>query len=148
MSEVNAPATLTPPVASAITFNGTSGDVYWLTNVTGLDGAPRRVTVEDKPRTDGGIWKPAPMGGRHIVIEGLLVPSDGTASARNTMADSLIDAVDEMFDTATGTWAWTPSGQTAHSIEVYGEMPVQITGSYVKSFIFGLYAPDPTITVA
>ena len=147
MSEINAPATLyVPSGTNNVVFNVDDGsDTYWLTNVTGLDGAPRRTTREPKPRTDGGIRKPAPKDGRLITIEGIVIAS--TVADRNDMCDYLIAGVDELFGDTHGSWLWSPTGQPTVGVYVYGEMPVAFTGGYVKSFIFALYAPDPTIWV-
>jgi hypothetical protein len=150
MSEINAPATLTTP-AGTVSFNPASptSNYYFLTNVDGLDQAPVRATVDDKPQADGGILYTSLRGARHITIEGLVVSASGVSN-RGTMCDALLAALDSIVD-ADGSWAWTPSGQTEHALTVRGDVAVKYSGGGgggPKSFIFGLVAADPTITIA
>ena len=61
--------------------------------------------------------------------------------------DILAAALDQILR-ADGTFAWTPPGQTEHSLTVRCDVPVSFTGSFQKQFIFGLVAADPTVVVA
>jgi hypothetical protein len=151
VSEINAPVTFTFP-SSTLSFNpvfpGTA-DYYWLTNVVGLDQAPLRVTQDDKPQAPGAILHTSIRGPRHITIEGLVVANSSVAN-RNTKCDSLRAAL-EAIENADGTWAWTPTGQTSHSVTVRCDIPIVYSGGQgggPKSFIFGLVAANPTITIA
>jgi hypothetical protein len=141
MSEFFAPATLTTP-GGTLTFNPSSGDGYYVSNITGLDQAPIRAPIDDKPQTDGGIVHDFFKGPRHITIEGLVVAS--SASARNTSTDSLVTALDSILR-ADGTWTWTPSGQSLKTLTVRCDVPVSFPGAFLKRFIFGLVAANPVI---
>lgn len=145
MAEISAVYTLTTPGVD-VTFNSGS-DVYRVTNLEGLDQAPIRAPVDDAPQTDGGIVHDFFHGPRYVTVEGLLLPADGSASARNTMEANLISALDAILR-ADGTLAWTPSGQSARSLTVRCFTPARFAPwqgfPQFKTFIFGLVAADPT----
>lgn len=128
-----------------ITFANTgSGDEYLLdpTQCHGLDGAPLRVPVDDRPQTDGGIVFDGHKGPRHIFIAGLLLCRTGTVVARNTMEDNLRTALEDIL-AADGSLTWTPSGGSSRTLEVRCEIPLETTGGWLKQFSFGLVAADP-----
>lgn len=145
MAEFSAVHTLTTPGVD-ITFNSGT-DVYYITGITGLDGAPIRAPIDDSPQTDGGIIHDFFYGPRHFTIEGLLLPDGLSVATRNTMEANLLSALDAILR-ADGTWAWTPTGQAARSLTVRCDVPAQFStwagNPMVKAFIFGLVAADPT----
>lgn len=140
---------------AGLTFNDTSGDTYITTDIQGLDGAPIRSEVDDKPQTDGGIMFPAFLGPRHVTFEGFIgIRSQefGTNKAAyiavmDYMEEAMIDALESIRPTTypvsgAGTLYWT-----GHSLTVYHDSPVLFRGDqFAKRFVFGLVAPDPTIS--
>jgi hypothetical protein len=145
MAETGAVYTLTTPGVD-ITFNSGT-DIYRILDIVGLDQAPIRAPVDDSPQTDGGIIHSFYYGPRHFTVEGVLLPGDATPTTRNTMEANLISSLEAILR-ADGTWAWTPTGQSARSLTVRCDVPVQYAPyqghRYVKAFIFGLVAADPT----
>ena len=146
MAEYSSPMTLTTP-AGTITFTGAAGDRYYVDpeGCSGLDMAPVRIVIDEKPQTDGGIVHPSKKGARHVVIAGLLL-SD-TVAGRNALEAALTAAL-ESLDDADGTLAWTPTGGTLHSLAVRCDVPASYPGPNQKRFIFGLVAAVPTISIA
>lgn len=156
MAQEVSPATLVTP-AGTITFNSDTGDTYLFdpTQCSGLDMVPLRITVDDKPVTDGGIVFPAFKTARHITRGGQLIvrtaAGSGYAAARNALEDTLNAALESIQPVdgdggPTGTYIWTPEGSGARSVAVYCEIPATYSGANAKTFLFGLVAPDPTIT--
>ena len=136
----------------SVDFHG-GGDIGAGLVLTALDGiaqAPIRAPIDDAPQTDGGIVHQFFYGPRHLTVEGFVLPfgydSSYAASMWNTM-DGLVAALDQILR-ADGTFAWTPPGQTVHSLTVRCDVPVSFSGAFQKQFIFGLVAGDPTVTVA
>jgi hypothetical protein len=144
MAELSAVYTLTTP-GPDITFNSGS-DLYWLSEITGLDMAPVRAPIDNSPQTDGGIVHDFFYGPRHVVFRGLLVPGTNTPTNRNTMENNLISALESILR-ADGTLSWTPTGGSARSLTVRCDVPAQFSGGLSLSpreFIFGMIAADPT----
>jgi hypothetical protein len=143
MAEYSATFTLTTP-GPDITFNDGSGDDYFLDpqQCDGLDMAPVRSTVDDRPQTAGGIVHDAFLGARIVILAGVILNTTGTAANRNTMEDNLRSALEAIL-TADGTLAWTPSGASARSLTVRCLIPLKTTGAWQKSFQFALVAADP-----
>jgi hypothetical protein len=144
-------ATLTVPGPATIGFEGTAteaaNDGLVLTNLTGVDQAPIRATIDDAPQTDGGLVHPFFYGARHLTVEGYVLPLGLDAASqteRNGLMDDLILMLDSILR-ADGTFAWTPTGQTERSLTVRCDVPVSFTGTRQKAFIFGLVAADPEI---
>lgn len=153
MSDIAVVYTLTGPGGTIIFNNGalkTLTDLYYITNITGLDGPPLRTPISNRPVTDGGIVHTFYKGPRHIVIEGIiLVQSVLTGNAiqaqRNIMEEDLMDCLDGIYQ-ADGTLSWTPSGLSAKSLTVRQEVPVAYTYDndfFVKTFSFGLVSEEP-----
>ena len=153
MADVGAIHTLSTPGGNIIFNNGdlhTTDDLYWIQEIEGLDGAPRRAPIDPRPLTHGGlvhdIWK----SHRPFTIHGvILVQSepfgDACRTIRNAMEVALEDALDSIL-TASGTWSWTPIGQGARSLTVrnHEEVNFQHTEEYaLLAFNFGLAAADP-----
>jgi len=151
MANYSAVFTLTTP-ASTLTLNASSGDTYLLdpTLCSGLDMAPLRTPIDDKPQAHGGIvhnfWK----GARHVTLSGLLYvvsasTDSGVAAARNTLEDGLVAALESILQ-ADGTLQFTPSGGSSRSLTVRCDVPVTYSGGFVKNFVFGLVAANPVFS--
>lgn len=150
MAEFSAIYTLTTPANDPV-FNAASGDTYILTAIRGLDGAPIRAPVDDAPQTDGGIVHPFRLGPRHVTAEGfILIRSAATeaafVTARNTLESALIAAL-EAIRNADGTLTWTPTGGAGKTLSTLRhDSPCEFSGAWIKTFVFGLVAANPTIT--
>lgn len=145
MAEISAVYTL-----AGLTFNASSGDTYFISAITGLDGPAIRSTVDDAPQTDGGLVHTSFLGARHVTVEGVLVvrsavTESGVVAARNALEDALLSALESILN-ADGTLAWTPTGGSGKTLTVRYEVPCQFSGGWQKSFTFGLVAADPTIS--
>lgn len=150
MAEYNAPASLTTPWGT-IDFNDATAPAYLHdpSVCAGLDGAPARAVVEDKPVTDGGIWHRHFKGAREVTLAGVLLV-DTPADAVTLEAD-LLAACESIFadPSVTGTYEWTPTGSTLHSITVRCDILPTFSGpAHAKKYTLGLVAIDPAVTVA
>ena len=132
-------------------FNILGGpDEYYITDTTGLDGAPIRAPVDNRPQTDGGLVHPFFKGPRRITIEGaLMIRSTRIQNSiriiRNDMEKDLKDALDSILQ-VDGTLSWTPQltgGPDPRSLTVRCEIPVEFRGIELKTFVFGLIAAVP-----
>lgn len=146
MAEFSAVYTLATP-ASNVTFNS-GNDRYTITDINGLDGAPIRAPIDNRPLTDGGLVRTFFLGPRQITISGFLnVNSSGTdvgyVTARNGMENTLMTALNSILR-ADGTLSWTPTGGSLRTLTVRNDEPVQFNGGWQKQFIFGLVAANPT----
>jgi hypothetical protein len=134
-------------------FHGGGGGVtsgLVLATVDGIAQAPIRAPVDDAPQTDGGIVHQFFYGPRHLTVEGFVLPFAYDSSHAATLwaaMDTLEQALGQILR-ADGTFSWTPPGQTAHSLTVRCDVPVSFQGTFQKTYIFGLVAADPTVTVA
>lgn len=153
MADLTVVYTLTTP-GGTISFNNgalkTLDDLYWIQNLRGLDSTPIRAPVDDAPQAHGGIvhnfWK----GPRHVGMEGVIliqsVPFGGPCQEElNGMESALTTALESILQ-ADGTLAWTPLGDSAKSLTVRYEIPLEVNPSdnYVtRSFTFGLIAASP-----
>lgn len=154
MAEYNAPATLTTG-GGTITFNDATGDtgIHDAGNCTGLDQAPIRATIEDKPQAAGGIWQPFLSGPRRVVLAGeIVIRSAGDeAGYLGAVADwenALVAALVSTYAQDNATYAWTASNGDTYTITVRCELPAVFTGDVPgKRYQFGLVAINPTITV-
>lgn len=139
--------------AGELEFHGGGGGVTAGLVLTGLDGigqAPIRAPIDDAPQTDGGIVHRFLYGPRHLTVEGLVLPfsyDSGFAATLWDQMDTLVAGLDQIVRT-NGIFAWTPPGQSEHSLTVRCDVPVTFSGTFQKAFIFGLVAADPTIAVA
>jgi len=156
MPDIAATYTLNVPTATDIVFNNggrlrDGQDYYWLTSIEGLDGPPIRAPIDNRPQTDGGLVHDFYLGPRHIIVEGFfLIQStevyENIRSIRNDMEAALLAAHMDILR-ADGTWSWTPLNESARSLTVRGDVPVQfrhIDNYRTLSFAFGLVAADPT----
>lgn len=154
MADISATYVLDTP-STDITFNnGAIGDgtnLYWITNIEGLDGPPIRTPIDNAPQTDGGLVHNFFLGPRHILIEGVLLiqstrVQNSVLTIRNSMEASLL-AAHMAIKAANGTLTWTPLGQAQRQLTVRGDVPVsfrQIDNYLNLAFAFGLVAADPT----
>ena len=143
--------------SGTITFNdGTLNDgtdKYWLTSIQGLDGPMIRAPVDVVPFGDGGLVHTFWKGPRRVLFDGMLLIESSTSQGdcqllRNALAFGLQDALESII-AASGTLTWTPAGESAASLTVFNEVPLQITYSdnyTVSNFSFGLVsaAADPS----
>ena len=151
MAEYNATdsALVTPWGTIAFNDGTVPGYLHDPSVCAGLDGAPARATVEDAPVTDGGIWHRNFKGAREVTLGGQLLIDIPDAAV--TLEANLLAACDSIFGdpTVTGTYEWTPSGSSLHSITVRCDILPTFSGAaYAKKYMLGLVAIDPTITVA
>ena len=155
MPDIAVPYVLTGP-SSAITFNDGSADQFFITNLLGLAGAPIRAPIDDLAYTDGARgynwWK----GGRHITVEGTffvtsaLMCTPEMVTVWNQMEENLRDLLDDIsaLETATASFAWTPTGATAQNITVRNDVPLEVQPDQnylVRTFTFGLFAANPAL---
>lgn len=150
MAEWNAPATLTTP-GGTVTFNAATGDTYLHDpgSCQGLDMAEVRAPIDNAPQTDGGLVHNFFLGPRHVTLGGELLVRTGTteastATARNVLEAALTAACLSIIR-ADGTYSWTPTGGALHTITVRCDIPVNYPGGFLKTYLFGLVAADPTI---
>lgn len=146
MAEFGIVYTLTTP-AGAVLFNSGT-DQNRLSNVLGLDGAPIRAPMENRPQAHGGLVHRFLLGARHLTFEGVFhVTSASTevayVTARNTLITNLQNALNSIY-AANGTLTWTPTGAGSPlNLYVKHDQPLVTTGGFLKSFTFGLVAGDP-----
>lgn len=152
MADIVTSYVLTTPGPDITFNNGTLGDgtdKYWLTAIQGLDGPAIRAPVDPVPFGDGGLIHTFRLGPRRVVFDGMLLIESSNSQAdcqelRNDLAFELQNALLSIIN-APGDLSWTPTGQSAVSLEVYNEVPLQIayTDNYmVSTFNFGLISPD------
>jgi hypothetical protein len=132
--------------------HGSSDDLYWIDTIHGLDGPPLRVPSEDVPFGDGGLIHRSWKGPRHPVFEGrMIVQSVGLAGCQarfNAMEKDLRQALDGILAPTAGTLAWTPTGDSPHSLSVFYEqtLDVQPGDNYrTRTFSFGLISASADI---
>lgn len=142
--------------SGTITFNQftdpfTGQDQYYLTNdPRGLAAPALRTPFDSVPLGDGALVHDFWFGARHIGVEGtILVQSvrveDDIVLVRNQMEADLTDALNSIIRTD-GTFAFTPSGQSAVSYTVRYEVALEFIHSSnfnMLDFSFGLIAADP-----
>lgn len=154
MSDIAVVYTLVCP-GGTIVFNDkeipSADDFYFLTNLKGLNGAPRRTPQDDQPQGHGGIPHNWWRGARHIPVEGEYVVQSTRIEneiqiIRNELDAALFTAVESITTAAPGTLTWTPAGLTERSLTVLYEVPLEDDGIEQKTFSFGLYAANPDWT--
>jgi hypothetical protein len=131
--------------AGSILFNQDTGDTYINdpTQCSGLDQAPIRSNVDQRPQTHGGIIHPSFYDARHItrvLVARSGATETGQVATRQTLEDDLIAALDSILNTD-GTLAWS-----SRSLTVRCDIPANYTGAYLKNYQFGLVAANPAIT--
>lgn len=145
--------TLTTP-GGTISFNNgdlkTLDDLYWISEIEGLDGAPIRSQVDSAPQADGGIVHTAWKAARQVTMQGAIIVQSipfGAAClpVRNEMEDDLRVALESIIR-ADGTLAWTPNGGSAQSLTVRHNIQLNYTPQenyVIMGFVFGLVAANP-----
>jgi hypothetical protein len=155
MADISALYTLVTPAGNILFNNGTlahgsTDDLYWLSDINGLDGAPLRAQIDNAPQAQGGIVHTIWRGARHVDMQGDIFiqskPLGGAClPARNAMEEALREAL-ESIQQIDGTLSWTPSGLTARSLTVRNDVPLDFSpaNNYATmAFTFGLVAADP-----
>src|SRR3989337_1851967 len=142
MADLSVQYTLTTPGGTILfnnsgidSFNAYGADEYYISDIQGLDGAPIRAPVDNRPQTDGGLVHPFFKGPRRVTIEGaLMIRSTRIMNSirvlRNEMEEDLRVAL-ESIEAADGTLAWTvqlSGGPDARSLTVRNEIPVEFRG--------------------
>lgn len=131
--------TLTPPSGPAVVFNNgifgraSTDDIYYLTDVQGIDSAELRVPRFKSPIADGARLLPGYEHGLEPRFEGMIViQSVRTGNAIRALRMQMYDALKTALRTclpAPGTLAWTESGVGARSLSVQYEVPIAHTWS-------------------
>lgn len=153
MADLAAVYTLTTPGGTVIFNDGdlnTLDDLYWITEIQGLDGVVIRAPVDNAPQAHGGILHDFWKGPRHFTMQGVIlvqsVPLGGAClDVRNTMEEALRVALESTLQ-ADGTLAWTPTGEAARTLTVRNEIALEYTPQEnyaVMGFTFGLISADP-----
>jgi hypothetical protein len=153
MPDFAAQYTLSPPAGSPVLFNtgeiGDGTDVFFITDVKGLDSADLRTPQFKRPLAHGG-YKPVPWleDPLHPRFEGVFLvqtSQPGSAACHSTrigMYHDLKTALRACLGTSTGTLTWTEDGDSqslAVSYEVkleHGWDPYPM----VMTFTFGLFS--------
>ena len=151
MADISAQFTLATGVGS-IVFNDDSADQFYLTETTGLEGAPIRSPVDPVPFGDGGLIHDFWLGPREMTFEGVfLITStrvqNSILTIRNTMEEDLRIALDSLLR-ANGTLTWTPLGEAQRAIVVRHNMRLEcrhLDNYLLRGFTFGLIAADPDL---
>lgn len=152
MPDIAVVHTFTTP-AGTILFNTPDGDgdQFYLGPIAGLDGTTARRPLVKLAYTDGGYVPPAFLDLRQFQPTGTLLivrgrSGDDIEEKRNDMAADLTAAYESCLN-ATGTWAFTPLGQSAQSLTVYRDaQPIvfdHVDDFQNVDFSFGLVAADP-----
>lgn len=150
MTDVAVPHVWVTP-AGTITFNDDSANQFYIEEIEGLDGAPIRAPIDNRPQTDGGLVHDFFKGPRHFTVSGtLLIQSTRIQTSiqaiRNQMEEDLFDA-HASVQQADSTWSWTPLGLSARTLTgVRGDVPFttrHIDNFLNVAFFFGLVAADP-----
>lgn len=137
-----------------ITFNdgqlGDGTDKYWLNSIQGLDGPVLRVPVDPVPFGNGAIVHTSWKGGRRVTFDGMYLIESSMSQAdcqalRNALHFNLMSALASMIAPASGTLAWTATGQAALNLTVFYEVPLSApyTDNFmVQNFSFGLISEE------
>lgn len=148
MADLTCTYTLETPGGTVIFNNGdlhTLDDLFWISDINGLDGATIRAQVDNSPQNDGGhvhtFWK----GPRHIVFEGSIfiqsVPLGAAClEVRNAMEEELRVALESILR-EDGTLTWTPAGLSERSLTVRHDVQLDYSPQEnyaIMGFVFGL----------
>jgi hypothetical protein len=151
MTDIAAGYLLTTPGGN-ISFNDGAEDQYYITSIRGLESGVIRAPIDSMPQTDGAIIHDFFFGQQSIVVDGFFFITSSRVmntilAQRNTMTSALRTALNSILR-ADGTLAWTPLGQSAESLTVRYEVPLQpdhIDNYLNRSFSFGLVSGDPLL---
>lgn len=128
----------TPGAAPDITFNATSGDLYFLDPAQCSWTPDLRVTSDDTPRTAGAVIFPVLKGAGHLRLGGPLLPATDTAAGRDAMAYNLEAACDAILS-ANGTYAHPDRGTLTVRCEIFPAF----AGAFRKEFVLVLISAAP-----
>jgi len=142
--------TCIPYTVAGLTLNEDGEDTLIVEEIDGLDGIPLRRTKPPQGQGDGAIFLQSKKLFRLVVFRGFVGISSvewdpetyGAAyrAAQQTVCDAWISAL-AGIENVSGTLAWA-----AHSLTVYKDAGPYFSGTeFGKKFVFGLYAPNPTI---
>lgn len=135
---------------------GDGTDIYYLTNIVGLDVADIRAPQFLTPLAHGGYkpvkWLEHPL---HPRFEGVLLvqsvaSGNGCRQRRNEMWHHLKNVLRAMYDSP-GTLTWNEPGVGSFSLSVFYEQPLAqfySPGYTVMGFSFGLYSESSQPVVA
>ncbi len=127
-------------------------DQYYITEIRGLESPSLRTPFDPVPLGDGALIHNFWYGARHIAIEGIILVQstqvmDDIVEIRNTMTDSLSDALNDCLRTD-ATLTFDPQGSSStRNITVRYEVPLEVThvDNYLSlQFSFGLIAGNPS----
>ena len=142
--------------AGTITFNG-SGDGYFITEISGMDGSSIRNPIQSRPQTHGVLVHRFLRGAKYITVTGLVIAS--TPASRVSLISALINALGSILPDGTsateGQYVWDPPGVSSryHTVHLYetpdvvgpgssaGGSPEGIAGP--KTFTFSLISDRP-----
>ena len=116
--------------------------VGWLTGISGLDSPEVRENADELVGDDGGVHGDFFYGRRPVVFEGMIEPRPDNVS-RNLRLTRLQRVTNAMRQDMTIRWA--PEGGTEQTLKVRRQVPLRITGGYMKEFQLGVVAADPRI---
>ncbi len=150
MPDVSCVYSLATP-GGTITFNAGTADQFYIGEIpSGLAGAPISAPSDPVPYGVGSTSYNWWQRGRQIQVEGIfLITStrvmNGILTIRNSMEETLRAALSSCaaLDTATATLSWTPLGQSARSLVVRNNVPLECVhdqGYLVRTFSFGLFS--------
>lgn len=153
MAEIGIPYSLDTPLGT-IDFAQDGGDGIQIRGVAGLDGAPIRAPVSNRPQSDGLILHNFWRSGIYPVLNGIIKStSQGSDAAcleyRRELEDTLRAYTGSLIR-AEGTLRWTPSGAAERQITVRLLDAVNITGSTgpIKEWVAAFVSADSLIYAA
>jgi hypothetical protein len=115
------------------------------TKCSGLDMAPIRFNSQSRSQSPGLILLPSFFDGRHPTISGSMYLDDGDFDTLKTEEERWVAALSEILagpGYADGTLSWAGGTRT---LTVRCEIPIEFSGAYPKTYVYGLVAADPTI---
>ena len=142
--------TLTPPVGSAVVFNDGDirdqvSDIYYITDIQGLDTADLRLPRFPAPVTNGARLLPGYEHGLEPRVEGaFIIQSVSTGNAIRARRMEMYAALKTALRACVqdpGTWTWTESGVGAMSLSVQYQVKLAHSwdaGYQLMLFTFGL----------
>jgi len=141
--------TLTTP-GGTIVFNDGSDDQFYITDIPDLDDPPIRNPKDAVPFGDGGLIYQSFTGPWEVPVEGhFLILStqnqQAIQSIRNDMEADLRAALRSIRAPTSGTWAWTPLGEAARSLDVYYDVKLRCPHDQnflLRAFQFGIVTGD------
>lgn len=149
MTDIAAAYTMTTP-GGTVLFNDGSVDEFFIQSIRGLESAEIRAPVDNRPQTDGAIIHDFFFGKQSVTIDGFYFirstrVQNEILALRNSMQAALRTALNSILR-VDGTLAWTPYGQSAESLTVRYEVPLQpdhVDNYLNRTFSFGLVAGVP-----